>query len=342
MRVESDFGVVEMTSTVSAESVIFPLVHRKRMAVCRFGMWSGRLMANATVGQDRTRANGRTTKPARSVRRYRPDMESLESISLLNATLPAPDALIETDGLAAPAPAWPVPDEWVSTSANGIVTSSPGAVAGLDAWDEVLAGQRYTPSVDLLQRSADEYGESLAQSGFGRISNYLGRTWRKAGIDSPQDEDCTQSVFMVLLERWGRDRFEDVAAEVGRSGLDRLTDRQEAVGLDFLRALDQVKKQAQRQQRKTPVSLAALAEIDGQDWAEAIETLAFGQDLDEVISESLDSREADVILATIAGDSPTEIAARWGVSPKTVSNVKSEAIGKLRSSLASYFEGTPN
>lgn len=299
-------------------------------------------MANATVGQDRTRANGRNENPGRSVRRYRPDVESLESISLLNAAVPAPDALIETEGLAASAPSWPATEAWSSAAATGIVSAAPEALAGLDAWDEVLADHRYFPAVDLLQRSADEYGESLAQSGFGRISSYLGRTWRKAGIDSPQDEDCTQSVFMVLLERWGRDRFEDVAAEVGRSGLDRLTDRQEPAGLDFLRALDQVKKQAQRQQRKTPVSLAALAEIDGRDCTDTPDSLTFVQDLDEVIAESLDSREADVIMSTIAGDSPAEIAARWGVSPKTVSNVKSEAICKLRSSLAAYFEAAAN
>ncbi len=299
-------------------------------------------MANVTLGQDRSSANGRIAKPRRSARRYRPDVESLESLCLLNAAMPAPDALIETEGLSAHRPSWSVGTEFDLTSDTGIATAVPEAPSGLDAWDEVLADHRYFPTVDLLQRSADEYGDSLAQSGFGRISSYLGRTWRKAGIDSPQDEDCTQSVFMVLLERWGRDRFEDVAAEVGRSGLDRLTDRQEPVGLDFLRALDQVKKQAQRQQRKSPVSLVALAEIDSRDWSGVPDALAFGQDLEEVIAESLDAREADLIKATIAGDSPAEIAARWGVSPKTVSNVKSEAISKLRSSLAAYFEASMN
>lgn len=288
-------------------------------------------MASVTVKNDRKTTNGRNAKSGRSVRRYRPDLESLESVCLLNGTLPAPDTLVETGVLdTLPAPDWSFDSDWNDAANAAVAIADHESVATIEAWDQVLADRAILPPDDLYQRSADAFGESLAQSGFGRISTYLGRTWRKAGIESPQDEDCTQSVYLVLLERWGRDRFEDVAAEVGRTGLNRLIDRNDLMGLDFLRALDQVKKQAQRQQRKAAASLSALADTPGRDWSDAPDLQALGRDLENTIAARLDPRETDLIRATIAGDSPADIAARWGVSPKTVSNLKSEIISKLR------------
>ena len=44
-------------------------------------------------------------------------------------------------------------------------------------------------------------------------------------------------------------------------------------------------------------------------------------------------REAALIQATLQGETPAEIAQKWGVAPKTVSNEKSRVIQKLRDAL---------
>ena len=64
------------------------------------------------------------------------------------------------------------------------------------------------------------------------------------------------------------------------------------------------------------------------------ETLsAWRNALHEAIDQSLTPREAALIHATLEGETPAEIAARWGVAPKTVSNEKCRAIQKLREAL---------
>src|SRR5262249_20819041 len=92
-----------------------------------------------------------------------------------------------------------------------------------------------------------------------------------------------------------------------------------------------VKKRTQREKNFQPLDeqqgdIAATAGGDGAsaDWRGA---------LNEAIARSLNTREADLIHATLQGKTPAEIAAQWGVAPKTVSNEKTRAIQKLRNAL---------
>jgi DNA-binding CsgD family transcriptional regulator len=50
----------------------------------------------------------------------------------------------------------------------------------------------------------------------------------------------------------------------------------------------------------------------------------------------LGPREAALIAAMLAGQTPAEIAAQWGVASKTVSNEKTRAPHKLRDSLVGH------
>ena len=56
-----------------------------------------------------------------------------------------------------------------------------------------------------------------------------------------------------------------------------------------------------------------------------------------MIDSVLSPREAELIRETMRGKTPAEIASQWGVAPKTVSNEKSRALGKLRESLSAAF-----
>lgn len=294
-------------------------------------------MANTATARPRNKDSRRTNAAAqgRSRRRYKPDVESLEAIQVLNAAVPGFTESALTDKILVPEPTWSVKESPAATaSVDQHILSSDDQ---FQAWDAAIAaaadrGDAHDTAL------ADAYSESLTQVGYDRMERYLTRAWQKAGIAPPQDEDCTQSVYMVLLERWGRDQFENLATTVGRSGLNTLITRESPVGLDFLRALDQVKKQTQRQMSRKTFVMDDSASLSANRQMIGAEDLLIGRDLEQRIQDMLKPREADLIRSTLEGESPSDIAARWGVTPKTVSNVKSEAIQKLKVSLAESLD----
>jgi RNA polymerase sigma factor (sigma-70 family) len=290
-----------------------------------------------------TESRSRVSGQRRNRRRYQPDVESLEAIQVLNASVPGlPDLATASEQLYLPEPTWSE-DRFHGLLDSDEADSSNSDSSLFAAWDAAIADeadQRATEGNAL----ADAFTESLSQVGYHRMERYLNRAWQKAGIAPPQDEDCTQSVYMVLLEKWGRDQFENLATTVGRNGLTTLIRRESPAGLDFLRALDQIKKQTQRQMSRKTFLMEDSASGSIQRQAQPDQE-AIGRDLEQKIQDSLKPREAELIRSTIEGDTPSEIAARWGVSSKTVSNVKSEVIQKLRVTLAesidSDFLGQP-
>ncbi|HEU5119258.1 MAG TPA: sigma-70 family RNA polymerase sigma factor [Isosphaeraceae bacterium] len=206
-----------------------------------------------------------------------------------------------------------------------------------DAWDLALhqtastevAGSENFASVS-TEPSTPAQGE--IESGLAQLNRYLSRCWSRAGVAPQQQDDCTQAVYASLLQNLGRDGFDHLAAEVGQQGIPQVLNRDSALGPDFFRVVDMVKKRATRQ--KTFVALDdqtepyAVAGTDGaaENWRGV---------LNEAIDRSLNPREADLIRATLEGFSPSEIASRWGVAPKTVSNEKTRALQKLRDALTS-------
>jgi RNA polymerase sigma factor (sigma-70 family) len=119
--------------------------------------------------------------------------------------------------------------------------------------------------------------------------------------------------------------------DIGNQGIRNVLSKETAEGPDFFRAVDMVKKRAQREKTfqtldEQQSDIAAKAGGDGAsaDWRGALQ---------EAINRTLNSREADLIQATLQGKTPSEIAAQWGVASKTVSNEKTRAIQKLREAL---------
>ena len=142
-------------------------------------------------------------------------------------------------------------------------------------------------------------------------------------------DDCSQAVYVTLLQNLGRLQFDSLMAEIGHSGIRDVLSRETADGPDFFRAVDTVKKRARRERNFQPLDtlgvIASLQEDDTQ--------LQQRGALREAIAQSLNLREAALINATLTGETPAGIASQWGVAPKTISNEKTRVIQKLRTVL---------
>ncbi len=248
---------------------------------------------------------GKGRQPKR--RSYLPRVEALEALRLLSdsATVVPPDLAAEHEMLDG------------STGVDGSLYVSS------EAWDSALA--------DVLNPAASEVEAQSAEAGLSQLDRYLGRAWYRAGIDPHRHDDCTQAVYVTLLQNLGRDRFEGLLSDVGTLGIREVLSRETAEGPDFFRAIDTIKKRAQRERSFQTLDDSADLVASPRDDGVA------GQwrgDLEEAMSQSLNPRETALIQATLRGETPMEIASRWGVAPKTVSNEKAKLIQKLRT----YFD----
>jgi len=247
------------------------------------------------------------SKPSRS---YRPAVEALEALRLLSESAQV------LPGLAF---------EFHSLS-TGVPVEAPVPFPSDATWDEAL-GQ--TTLSDILRTSPVVSDRESIASGLAQLDRYLSRAWYRAGIPVQMHDDCSQAVYVSLLQNLGRDRFDSLVAEIGQVGIRDVLSRETADGPDFFRAIDTVKKRAQRERTFQPLdavaaTAAASDDQDSRDWRGALQ---------EAIDQSLSPREAALIYATLKGETPSEIALQWGVAPKTVSNEKTRAIQKLRDTL---------
>ncbi len=212
-----------------------------------------------------------------------------------------------------------------------LATTTPAAPPSIhDAWDAALS---QTQLEDLLAVDPGPVAtdpQAIA-SGLNQLDRYLSRTWSRAGISPQAADDCTQGVYATLLQNWGRSSFDAMLAEVGTTGIRATLSRDTPDGPDFFRAIDTVKKRAQRERSYTSLDdglnvAATGSESPWSSWRGALQ---------EAIDRNLSPREAALIQATLQGETPAEIAQQWGVAPKTVSNEKTRAIQKLREALVS-------
>ena len=162
-------------------------------------------------------------------------------------------------------------------------------------------------------------------SGLSQLNKYLNRAWYRAGVPLQAHDDCTQAVYATLLQQLGRARFDGLLSDVGRGGVKDVFSRETTEGLDFFRAVDMVKKRAQRER-----VYQSLDSIDVAGSADDQEKKSWRDSLQEAIDDSLNPREASLIYESLKGRTPAEIALHWGVAPKTVSNEKTRVIQKLR------------
>jgi RNA polymerase sigma factor (sigma-70 family) len=196
-------------------------------------------------------------------------------------------------------------------------------------WDAALVQTQLADILGIEATVSDADAETLT-SGLSQLNRYLSRSWYRAGVPTQLHDDSSQAVYVALLRNLGRDRFDNLVSDIGRVGIRDVLSRETADGPDFFRAIDMVKKRAQRERNFVPIDALDVAasshqEATSTEWRSA---------LHEAIDQSLNPREAALIHATLQGETPAEIANRWGVAPKTVSNEKTRVIQKLRGILS--------
>ena len=240
--------------------------------------------------------------------RYLPVVEALEALRLLSI-----GALTVLPGLT-------VPQEVGGDSQQS------GPAVPLDAWDTALAEAQAQLS-ELMGSGQAPANLQNAEAGLVQLDRYLNRAWYRAGIPPQQHDDCSQAVYVTLLQNLGRPKFDQLLGQVGQSGIRDVLSRETPEGPDFFRAVDTVKKRAQRERSFQP--LDEKAEIVSNPTTGSLSN-EWGGALKEAIDQSLSPREAALIYATIKGETPQEIASQWGVAPKTISNEKTRVIQKLR------------
>ncbi len=204
--------------------------------------------------------------------------------------------------------------------------------AGASSSSSTVAPGAAKSSPTVLSQPAATVDFKDLTSGLSQLNKYLSRAWYRAGISPQLHDDSTQAVYVTLLQQLGRGSFDSLIADVGHSGIKDVFTRETSEGLAFFRAVDMVKKRAQRE--RVHHSLDAL------DVAGPVDSHGMSasrrQALLEAIDHTLSPREAALIRATLMGKTPAEIADQWGVAPKTVSNEKTRVLQKLRLALADH------
>ena len=149
------------------------------------------------------------------------------------------------------------------------------------------------------------------------LTRYCSACWRNARLPSDVWPDCTQEVFVRLLERVPQDSWN---AALNKEGDERR---------ELVRAIDCVKKRVQRS--KTAVAYPELGVPDhasnvAQQQAEDREFLAKAAEL-------LPSRQWEILKLWATGHEAADIAKTMDMTPARVSDEKYKAIRRLREQL---------
>jgi RNA polymerase sigma factor (sigma-70 family) len=246
----------------------------------------------------------------------------LEALRLLSGVAQAPvDVAIASDTLTGPVDGTQIAPLPISSESTTVIST-------VSTWDDAIVASQLD---DLLGSSVDASTDAELSAGLVQLDRYLARAWFRAGISPQQHDDCTQAVYTSLLQTLGRDQFDQLLSDVGQFGIRDVLSRETADGPDFFRAIDSVKKRAQRERNYQPLETVDAAYLNQANMSAA----DLKSTLQEAILSSLSPREAALIQATLQGETPAEIAQQWGIAPKTVSNEKTRALQKLREVLVS-------
>lgn len=273
-------------------------------------------------------------KRARARRDYRPTVEGLEALRLLSVAQAhlLPGMVAERDPRADSGHEPLAPSQ--DTHGLPVSNATWDAALGHTRLADLLAGT--TSPAPSVSGSATPVPASVdpaqVNAGLAQLNKYLIRAWYRAGLQAQVHDDSSQAVYATLLQNLGRQRFDALVGDVGRWGIRDVFSRETSDGIAFFRAVDMVKKRAQRE--KTHQSLDQV-DLPSRGSDEHTST-ALRAALQDAINQSLNPREAALIHDTLMGKTPAEIAMQWGVAPKTISNEKSRVLQKLREALVDH------
>ena len=147
------------------------------------------------------------------------------------------------------------------------------------------------------------------------IGRYCQTCWRNARLPADRWQDCTQEVFVRLLERIEAEKWEAILKD------DETLERRE-----FIRAIDAVKKRTQRSRKFATLS-ADVAEYRGRN------ENGIRDDRDIVAKASrelLSPRQRRILELTADGWMVPEIATNLETTVERVSDEKYKAVKKLQ------------
>jgi RNA polymerase sigma factor (sigma-70 family) len=147
------------------------------------------------------------------------------------------------------------------------------------------------------------------------ITKYCQTCWRNARLPADRWQDCTQEVFVRLLERVEPDKWDTVLANT------ETVERRE-----FLRTLDAVKKRTQRA-RKFAGLTPDLADYRGRGENNVRDDRAA---VAKAAGEVLSPRQRRILELTTDGWAVPEIASELGTTVERVSDEKYKAVKKLQ------------
>jgi DNA-binding CsgD family transcriptional regulator len=149
------------------------------------------------------------------------------------------------------------------------------------------------------------------------ITRYCTASWRNARLPADVWPDCTQEVFVRLLERLPADVWDDALKPDGDEHR------------ELLRAIDCVKKRVQRA-KKTQ----AYPEIGVVDLNVADSNLADTEEIALAFDEALTPRQQRILQLWAEGHEVPAIAQQLGTTAPRVSDDKYKAIKRLREHFA--------
>jgi RNA polymerase sigma factor (sigma-70 family) len=261
-------------------------------------------------------------------------VEGLEALRLLSGAAaqahPLPGMVVERDLLTDPV------QEPLTTggdaSASAISNAAWDAALGHTHLAEWLSEAETSPAPSGAFPAPAQADPAAVTLGLTQLNKYLNRAWYRAGIPAQLHDDSSQAVYTTLLQNLGRQRFDALVGEVGNWGIRDVFSRETSEGISFFRAVDMVKKRAQREKVYQSLDSVDVPTDPGDQTASGSLRAA----LQDAIDQNLSPREAALIHDTLMGKTPAEIALQWGVAPKTISNEKSRVLQKLREALVDY------
>lgn len=145
------------------------------------------------------------------------------------------------------------------------------------------------------------------------ITRYCTASWRNARLPSDVWPDCTQEVFVRLLERLPAKEWSDALKPDGDEHR------------ELLRAIDCVKKRVQRAKKAQAYPEAGVVDRDSRN-----DDAAIKEEIARAFAETLTSRQRQILTLWAEGHDMADIAGQLGSTAPRICDDKYKAIKKLR------------